>query len=147
MQHAERDQARHLSGPTGALFAVCNGWFLFEVAVSEQRPAVPLREDREGWAGDMQSKRRTAQRSPITHGSRFTQRLHNIMRRKKKIIGLVGSKVRARRLPSKVRSRKVIKSCESEIFWLMSRVHERQKMAECKSTQNYRWRSWELDDG
>lgn len=41
----------------------------------------------------MQSKQRTAQRSPITHGSRFTQRLHTIMRREKKIVDFVDSKV------------------------------------------------------
>lgn len=60
------------------------------------------------------------------------------------MVDFVDSKVRARRQPSKVRLRKVIKSCESEIFWLMSRAHERQKFAECKSTQNYRWRSWTM---
>ena len=45
--------------------------FLFEAPAFEQRPALPPREDKGFWAGDMQSKQRTAQRSPIAHGSKI----------------------------------------------------------------------------
>ena len=41
----------------------------------------------------MQSKQRTAQRSPITHNSRFNQPLRTVMRVKKKIVDFVDSKV------------------------------------------------------
>lgn len=109
-------------------------------------------EKTEVWAGDMQSKQRTAQRSPITHGSRFTQRLHTIMRRKKKMFDFVDSKVEGQ-APTTigssdlVRLGKVIKSCESEIFWLMSRVHGRQKIADVnlhKTTDGGVGRCWQV---
>lgn len=92
MQQAEHDQARYHSSSTGMPYAVCNRGVLIETPASEQRSAFRFKKAEVG-GGDMQSKQRIAQRSPIAHDSRFNQPLRTVMRGKKKIVDFVYSKV------------------------------------------------------
>lgn len=92
MQQAERDQARYHSSSTGMPYAVLQPrGFGRDSGIRTKVGFSALKRQR--WAGDMQSKQRTAQRSPITHDSRFNQPLRTAMRGKKKIVDFVDSKV------------------------------------------------------